>query len=72
MCQFSGYSREELLSMNPLDLLDSESRQIFQQRINEGLAGEKITENVEFRVLINMGVNYGLVLTLSPLIQMEN
>ncbi|MGO9386461.1 MAG: PAS domain-containing protein [Methanobacterium sp.] len=55
MCHFSGYSREELLSMNPFDLLDSESGQIFQERINEGLAGEKITENVEFRVLHKYG-----------------
>ena len=66
MCQFSGYSREELLSMNPFDLLDSESRQIFQERINEGLAGEKISENVEFSVLHKYGRKLRVSLNIKP------
>jgi PAS domain S-box-containing protein len=50
MCEMSGYSREELLAMNPLDILDKPSRQLFQQRIRKWLAGEKPDDSVEYRV----------------------
>lgn len=66
MCQFSGYSREELLSMNPFDIMDPESRQIFQNRIKEGLAGEKIAENVEFKVLHKDGRKLWVSLNVKP------
>jgi PAS domain S-box-containing protein len=66
MCQFSGYSREELLSMNPFDMLDSESREIFRNRISEGLAGEKIAENVDFKVLHKDGHKLWASLNVKP------
>jgi PAS domain S-box-containing protein len=66
MCQFSGYSREELLSMNPFDLLDSKSKQIFQERINEWLSGEKIAENIEFNVLHKDGHKLWVNLNVKP------
>ena len=55
MCKMTGYSREELLAMNPSDLLDSESRERFKKRIKRGLAGQKIDENVEFRAIVKDG-----------------
>ena len=50
MCIMSGYSREELLSSDPLELLDAESRGLFLNRINKCLRGEKPDENVEYNV----------------------
>jgi len=50
MCQLSGYSREELLSLDALDLLVSESKAIFLSRIKSCFNGEKPDENVEYEV----------------------
>jgi PAS domain S-box-containing protein len=49
MCQFLGYSREELLAMNPFDLLDDEGKAIFRERIKRKLAGETISDSVEYK-----------------------
>jgi len=49
MCALSGYSREELLTMNPFDLLDAESQAVFAERIRKALGGEPIPESVEYR-----------------------
>jgi PAS domain S-box-containing protein len=50
MCQLTGYTREELLRMDPFDMMDGESRVLFQNRIKQWLAGKKPDENVEYRV----------------------
>jgi PAS domain S-box-containing protein len=50
MCQLSGYTRDELLEMNPFDLLDEDGRITFQHRIDQCLSGEKPDESVEYRV----------------------
>ena len=66
MIQLSGYSRDELLSMNPIDLLDSESRQSFKERINKVTAGEEIDENVEFKVFHKDGHKLWVILNVKP------
>lgn len=50
MCDILGYTRDELFSMKPADLLDTESRLLFRDRIGRKLAGEQIDENVEYRI----------------------
>jgi PAS domain S-box-containing protein len=50
MCRMSGYSREELLAMDPFDLLDAEGQALFQRRIQKWLSGVEPDRNVEFRV----------------------
>jgi PAS domain S-box-containing protein len=62
MCSMLGYSREELLAKNPLDLLEGESKKIFQERIRKYLAGEKLSDSVEYAVRAKDGnIIYGLV-----------
>ncbi len=51
MCKILGYTREELLAINPFDLLDEESRNRFRERIMKLLSGQKVDETVEFRVI---------------------
>jgi PAS domain S-box-containing protein len=46
----SGYSREELLGINPLDLMDGDNRELFAERIKRQLAGEKIDDFVDYRI----------------------
>ncbi len=50
MLEMSGYSREELLTMEPLDLMDSEGRARFGQRMQRWLAGEESPKNVEYTI----------------------
>jgi len=50
VCEFSGYSKEELLSMDPLDFLTNENKDLYQQRIEKINAGEKVTETTEYEV----------------------
>ncbi len=49
MCQFLGYTREELLALNPFDLLDDEGKAVFRERIRKVLAGEPVSESVEYK-----------------------
>ena len=55
VCQISGYTRDELLSMNPLDLLDEDCKKRFQENIRKKLAGEKIDESLELKIKIKDG-----------------
>jgi PAS domain S-box-containing protein len=67
MCQLTGYSREELLSTSPFDLLDEESKKRFQKRIGKALAGEKTNDNVEFRVIVKDGRKLWAILNVKPI-----
>ena len=49
MCAMSGYTRDELLDMDPFDLLDPDSRIVFAERIRKARAGEAMTDSVEYR-----------------------
>jgi PAS domain S-box-containing protein len=55
MCAMSGYSREELLAMNPFDLLDDESRAVFAERIRKARDGQPIPDSVEYRFITKDG-----------------
>ncbi len=66
MCKLSGYSKDELLSMNPLNLLDSESKKLFKERLRKIAAGEEIDENVEFKVIHKNGRKLWVILNVKP------
>lgn len=51
MALLSGYSRVELLSMNVLDILEEESRNLFLSRIAQMSRGEKMPENVTYKII---------------------
>ncbi len=68
MVHMLGYTREELLTMDPSDLLDVESRARFAERMKKEFSGEKIDESVEYRAFRKDGTEmYGLLnVSLSP------
>ena len=55
MCQLSGYTRDELLTIDSLNLLDGDSKALFISRIKGCLNGEKPEENVEYNVIAKDG-----------------
>ena len=50
LCEFIGYSREELLSMDPLSLLDDRSISAFFKIVMKKELENKISEQAVFRV----------------------
>ena len=51
MCQTLGYTRDELLAIGPMAVLDEESRARFVDRVRGTLSGQPVDESVEYRVL---------------------
>ncbi|MCX5821524.1 MAG: PAS domain S-box protein [Deltaproteobacteria bacterium] len=62
MCEHSGYSRDELLRMNPVDILTEESRLRFLDRLAKFLAGETVPETVSFEICKKNGERVWLLL----------
>ncbi|MCW4003938.1 MAG: PAS domain S-box protein [Candidatus Bathyarchaeota archaeon] len=48
ICKMLGYSEQELLAMNPFDLLYDGSKKRFQERINSLLNGKKVDKPIEY------------------------
>ena len=48
ICEYTGYSREELLTMTPLDILDEDSRHLFFERLEKFGRGESVPTNPEY------------------------
>ncbi len=55
MCELTGYSKEELLGMSPVDLLTESSRLLFAQRMGEVRSGRSIPETAEFEAVCKDG-----------------
>lgn len=65
MCHMLGYSRNELLEMDPFTLLDEEGRARFQKRLEQWLAGETPARNVEYRIATQSGRTMTAILDVS-------
>ena len=63
MCVYSGYSEKEFLSMNPLEFLTDESKNLFIDRLEKSFAGEKPTDNVEYNIVNKDGQQLCVLLT---------
>jgi two-component system cell cycle sensor histidine kinase/response regulator CckA len=50
MCELTGYSRQELLSMKCYDVLTDASKRLFFERLKTALKGGTISESAEFQV----------------------
>jgi PAS domain S-box-containing protein len=50
ICEYTGYTREELFSMNPVDILAEDSKRLFKERLEKLLAAEEIPQSTEFKM----------------------
>jgi PAS domain S-box-containing protein len=50
MCQYTGYSKEEFLSLDPIQLHTEQSLKSFIQRHANILAGEPVPDNIEYQL----------------------
>jgi len=62
MCLFTGYSKEEFLSLNPLDLLAKESQNLFLKRYDLVSKGQKISNNAEYTIIKNDNQKLSVIL----------
>jgi PAS domain S-box-containing protein len=65
MCKLTGYTEQELLSINPADLLDSDNAKHFKNLKRE-LAGQIIGNSIEFKVKTKDGKHAWEILQVKP------
>jgi PAS domain S-box-containing protein len=69
MSEMTGYSQEELLSMNPFDFMDDEGKERLRQGIAERLSGGRKNEPAEYKVRVKGGREMWAVFSLKPIYQ---
>lgn len=62
MCEYTGYTKEELLSLSPFDILSEESKTHFMERMTKVFAGEKVPDTVEFKIKGKNGREFWVLL----------
>jgi len=62
MCKYSGYSEEEFLTMNPLDLLTEDSKNLFIERLEKLSTEKNMTRNLEYNIIKKNGQNICVIL----------
>ena len=62
MCEYTGYSREEFLSLSPFDILTEDSKKRFLERMSKVLAGEPVPETVEYEIRGKGGRKFWVIL----------
>ena len=61
-CEYTGYTREELLSMNALDLLSEDSKTQFINRLEKVFAGQEVPDTVEYKAQCKGGREFWVML----------
>ena len=55
ICEYTGYTRQELLGMSALDILTEDSQKKFIERLDKILDGQKVPSSVEFKIRAKSG-----------------
>lgn len=62
MCAMTGFSREELLALDPFELMEPDGARLFRSRIEKMLGGGMPDETVEYSVVTKDGARIVVVL----------
>ncbi len=62
MCEYTGYTREEILAMGPWDVLTEESLKDFIERQQKTLEGMQIPDTVEYKIKKKNGAEMWVML----------
>jgi PAS domain S-box-containing protein len=55
ICEYFGFSQEEITSLSPYDLLTKESQKLFLERLNKMAVGDKVPEDPEYEFVDKNG-----------------
>ncbi len=62
MCEYTGYTKRELMSMSALDILSEESQKQSIDRLGKVLNGEKVPVSVKYRAIAKNGREFWVML----------
>ena len=62
MCEYTGYSREEFLALDPNDLLTEESRAVLEKRVSAPLAPQQRLKPMEYTVRAKNGQEFRVLI----------
>jgi len=62
ICEYTGYTRKELLSMNALDILTDDSQKKFLERLDRFLKGQKVPLSAEFKIKAKTGSEFWVMI----------
>ena len=62
MCRYSGYSKKEFLSMNPLDLFTEASKNLYIKRLEKLSTKKNLSRGIEYEIINKMGKKLNVVL----------
>ncbi|MBT3175424.1 MAG: diguanylate cyclase [Desulfobacula sp.] len=62
MCDYSGYSKKEFLSLDPLDLFSQDSRKVYRERLENLSMKKNPARNLEYKIINKMGEKLDVVL----------
>ncbi len=66
ICKYTGYSEEEFLRMSPYDILSDDGKALYAQRVRKLMAGENISESVEYKITRKDGEELWVALDINP------
>jgi len=55
ICEYLGFRQEEITSISPYDVMTTESRKLFTERLNKMAIGEKVPEDPEYEIVNRSG-----------------
>jgi PAS domain S-box-containing protein len=58
ICEYTGYTRQELLSMSALDIMKEDSQKRFLERMDKIFKGQKVPPSAEFTVRTKTGQEF--------------
>ena len=69
MCQYTGYSKDEFLTMSPYDILSNDGKALYAERVRRSMAGEKVPEAVEYKIITKGGKELWTALNTDPIVE---
>jgi PAS domain S-box-containing protein len=69
MCQYTGYSKDEFLTMGPYDLLSDDGKALYAERVRGWMVGKKIPEAVEYKIRTKGGTALWTSLNIDPIVE---
>lgn len=71
LCDYLGYTREEILSGNPMDFLTEESQRLFGERLRKIMADEPVPSIFELEVQTKKGPPIWTLMNIKPIYEGE-
>jgi PAS domain S-box-containing protein len=67
ICEYSGYTRQELLTMSALEILTKDGQKKFLERLDKIFKGQKVPSTVEFKIRAKTGREFWVLINSSTI-----